>query len=117
MFMGGVVVADQVELTIGWNGLLDQAEKPEPFLMSMALLAQAKDFAVGGIQRGKQSGGAVSFVVMRQGGAAPTLQRQTGLGTIQGLNLALLVRAQHQRVLGRIQVQTRRCLPVSPRTR
>jgi hypothetical protein len=51
--MRGVVIADQVQLSVGGDGVVDQAEKLEPFLMAMPLLAQAKDFIVGGIQRGK----------------------------------------------------------------
>jgi len=105
MLMGGVVIANQVELPVRRDGLIDQTEKFEPFLVAMLLLAQAKDFAVGRIQRGKQSGGAVAFVIMRHGRAAPALQRQTRLGTVQSLDLALLVGAQHQRVFGRIEVQ------------
>jgi hypothetical protein len=42
-----------VELPIQ-DGLVDQTEKLEPFLVAMPFLAQAKDFAVGRIQRGKQ---------------------------------------------------------------
>src|SRR5208283_281035 len=64
VLMGGVVIADQVELSVGRDGLVDQAEKLEPFLMAMPLLAQPKDFTVGRIQRSKQSGCAVAFVVM-----------------------------------------------------
>ena len=112
--MGGVVIADQVKLPVGRDGLVDQAEKLEPFLVAMPLLAQAKDSAVGRIQRGKQSDGAVALVVVRHGGALSALQRRAGLGTIQSLNLAFFVGAQHQRMLRRVEVQTD--LPVSPRT-
>ena len=84
--------------------LVDQTGKLEPFLVSMSLLAHAKDVAIGRIQR-EQSGCAPSFVVMRHGGAASALQ-QAGLGTIQSLNFALFVNAQHQRVLRPVQVQT-----------
>ena len=104
--MGGIVIADQVQLPVGGDGLVDEAEKLEPLLVPMALLAQAKDLAVGRIQRGKQCGRAVAFVVVRHGGAASALQRQAGLSTVQSLNLALLVGAQHQGVLWRIEVQT-----------
>ena len=72
--------------------------------MAMLLLAKAKDLAVGGIQSGEQSGRAVAFAVVGHGGAASALQRQAGLGMIQGLNLALLVGAQHQSVLWRIEI-------------
>ena len=39
--MGGVVIADQVQLPVGGDGLVDEAEKLEPLLVPMALLAQA----------------------------------------------------------------------------
>ena len=93
-----------MKLPVGRNELVDQAEKLEPFLVAMPLLAQAKDFAVGRIQRGKQSGRTVSFVVMRRGGAASELQRQAGPGTIQSLNLALLVGTLNSALTGDHQV-------------
>jgi hypothetical protein len=86
--------------------LVEQAQKFEPFLVPVALLTEAIDFAVGRIQRGEQGSRAVAFVVVGHGGAASAFQRQAGLGPIQSLNLALLVHAQHQRMFGRIQVQT-----------
>jgi hypothetical protein len=45
VLVSGVVVADRVELPIQ-DGLVDQTEKLEPFLVAMPFLAQAKDFAV-----------------------------------------------------------------------
>ena len=42
VFMGGVVIADQVQLPVGGDGLVDQAEELEPFLMAMPLLARPK---------------------------------------------------------------------------
>jgi hypothetical protein len=45
--MGGVVIADQVQLPVGRDGLVDQAEKLEPLLVPMPLLAKAKDLAIG----------------------------------------------------------------------
>ena len=35
VLMGGVVIADQVQLPVGRNGLVDETEKPKPFLMAM----------------------------------------------------------------------------------
>src|ERR1017187_4585220 len=52
MPMSGVVIADQVQLPVGRNRLVDQTEKLEPFLMAMPPLKKAKDLAVGRIQRG-----------------------------------------------------------------
>jgi hypothetical protein len=105
MFMVGIVIADQVQLPVGGDGLVDEVEKLEPLLVAMPLLAPAKDLAVGGIQSGEQGGRAVVFVVVRHGGPASALQRQAGLSTVQSLNLVFLVGAQHQRVLWRIEVR------------
>jgi len=40
VLMGGVVIADQVQLPVGGDGLVDQAEKLEPFLVAIALLTR-----------------------------------------------------------------------------
>jgi len=97
--MGGVVIADQVKLPVGRDGLVDEAEKLEPLLVAMPLLAQAKDLAVGRIQRGKQGGSAVAFVVVRHVAPRPRFSGKPGWVRSKSLNLALLVGAQHQRVL------------------
>ena len=73
--------------------------------MAVALHAAADHRAVEHVERGEQGGGAVALVVVRQGAGFARLQRQPGLGAIEGLDLALLVDRQHQAVLGRIDVQ------------
>jgi len=57
-----------------------------------------------GVERGKQGRRTIPLVVMGHGSAAPLLDRQAGLGPVQGLNLALLVGAQNDSVLGWIQL-------------
>lgn len=42
VLMGGVVIADQVEVPIDRDGLVDQTEKLEPFLGAMPLLHKPK---------------------------------------------------------------------------
>src|ERR1035441_1529819 len=91
MFVGRVVIADQIYFLVCGYGLIDQAQELEPLLMAVLLLAQAVDLAIGGVERGEQGGCAVPFVVMRHGGAATLLHRQARLGAIQRLYLALLV--------------------------
>src|SRR5205823_14691616 len=104
MLMGGVVIADQVEVPIGRDGLVDEAKKLEPLLVPMPLLAQAKDFAISRIQRCEQRGRAVAFVVMRHGRAASRFQRQARLATVQSSDLTLPVGAQPQSVCGGTRV-------------
>ena len=52
-------------------------------MMTLQLLAQTINFAGSGVECGKQSGGAVAFVVVRHGPAVPFLHRQAGLGVVQ----------------------------------
>jgi hypothetical protein len=84
-----VVVADQIDLLVGRNSLIDHAQKPQPLLMTVFLLAQAKDLAAGDIQRSEQGGCAVALVVMGHRLAAAFLESQAGLRAIQRLDLAL----------------------------
>jgi hypothetical protein len=56
-------------------------------------------------ERGEQRGGPVALVVVRHSAPAPALEGQAGLGAVEGLDLALLVRAQDDGVFGRVQVQ------------
>jgi hypothetical protein len=73
--------------------------------MPVPLLAEAEDLAVKGVQSRKQCRRAVTFIVMRHRLAASFLQWQPGLGSVQGLDLALLIDAQNERMLRRIQIQ------------
>ena len=57
------------------------------------------------IQRGKQGGGAMPFIVMGHGGPAPLLEWESGLGAIQRLDLTLLIYAEDERMVGGIQIQ------------
>src|SRR5215472_13412371 len=87
------------------HGLVEQAQKLEPLLVAMPFLTKPVDLAVGRIEGGEKSSRAIAFVIVCHGLAAPTLERQSGLGTIQSLDLTFLVHAQHQSVFGRVQIQ------------
>ena len=47
----------------------------------------------------------MALVVVSHGAAAPFFHRQPRLSALQGLNLALLVHTQDNRLIGRIEVQ------------
>ena len=57
------------------------------------------------LQRGKQGSGAIPFVVVRAALHLARLQRQQRLRAVQRLNLALLIHAEHQGVIGRVHIQ------------
>ena len=87
----GVVIADQIDMLLLGDGLVDQAEKLQPLLVPVALLAEAEDLAVERVEGGKQGGRAIAFIVVRHRLPPPYLQGQSGLGSVQGLYLALLI--------------------------
>ena len=57
------------------------------------------------VERREQRRRAVALVVVRHRPRAARIDRQAFLRAVQGLNLALLVDAQHDRVLRRVEVQ------------
>ena len=105
MLVCGVVVGDQVQRLGLGRFAVDLFQEPQPLGVGVALLALAHDLAIQDVERGKQHGRAIALSVVRQGGGAPLLQRQTRLRAIQRLNLALLVAAQHQRMVRGRHVQ------------
>ena len=50
LFVGRVVIRDQVQVEMRGHGLVEQAQKLEPFLMTMPFLTKPVDFAVGGVE-------------------------------------------------------------------
>src|ERR1035438_7147947 len=73
--------------------------------MPMPLLAQTDHFSIQSIERCEQRGRAVALVIVGHGASPAALQRQTRLRAVESLNLALLVAAQHQSMLGWIEVK------------
>jgi hypothetical protein len=57
------------------------------------------------VKRCEQGGGAVPLVIMSHRAGASLLERQARLGTIESLDLALLVHREDDRPLGRIEIE------------
>ena len=81
------------------------AQEAQELLMAMTLIALSHDPPLQDLQGRKQRGRAVAFVVVRHRATAAFFHGQARLRAIQRLNLALLVHANHHRLLGRIQVK------------
>ena len=71
----------------------------------MLAIRLADDLSRGDVQRREQRGGPVALVVVCHRLTTPLLHRQTGLRAVQGLDLALLVKAEHRGVVRRVEVQ------------
>ena len=105
MFVGGIVVDDDMDRLFLRHSGLDDVQKPDELLMAMALHALADDLALKDIERCEQGRDAVALVIMSHGASAPLLHRQPGLATVKRLNLALLIDRHDDGVVGRIDVE------------
>ena len=98
MLVGRVVVGDQVQRLVFGRFTVNLLEELESLQMGMTLLAGADGGAIERTHGCKQCRGAIAHVVVRHRLCSPLFEGQSRLGTIQCLDLALLVAAQHQRV-------------------
>ena len=87
MLVRGVVIDDEMKDFISRRLLVEEFEKPQPFLMPMLRHAGAKYGAIQGVHGSEQRGRSKSGVVMRHGVAATSLNGQAGLSAVQRLNL------------------------------
>ena len=105
MFMGGVVIDDQVNIEFGRNAVVQPPQKREKLLMPVSRLAFGEHGAGGDVERGKQSSRPVANVVMGDSFDVAEPHGQNRLSSIERLNLALFVNTQHEGVIGRIKIQ------------
>jgi hypothetical protein len=74
-------------------------------MVAMPLHAPPQHRAVEHVERCEERGGAVAVVVVGRGRRPALLHRQPRLGALEGLDLALLVHGQDDRVRRRMQVE------------
>src|SRR5829696_3558695 len=91
LFVGGVVVEDDVDDLAGRDLCLDGVEEADELLVPVALHAVANDGAVEDVEGGEQRRRAVALVVMRHRAGAALLHVQAGLGAVERLDLRLLI--------------------------
>lgn len=101
-----VVIEKEMHLQLGGDCMLDGIEELAELDRPVAAVALADHCASLHIQGGEQGGGPVARVVVHPPLCLAGPHRQQRLGPIQGLNLALLVRAQHQGLVQRVEVQS-----------
>src|SRR5271156_4068605 len=91
MFVGGIVVEHRVDRLLGRDLAFDGVEEADEFEVAVALHAAADYRSVQHAERGEQGGGAMALVIVCHGLAAPGLDRQSGLGAVERLDLAFFV--------------------------
>ena len=105
MFVRPLVVDDEVQVQIEWRLDVDELEKPNKLLMPVARQAVADDLAVEHAEGREKGCGSVALVIVSLAGWDTGPQWQQRLRSIQSLNPAFLVDAEHQCFVGRVQVK------------
>ena len=94
-----------MDVEVVGNPGFERAQELEELPAAVARETLPDDLAGGDVQRREQRGGAVACVVM---GASLDLSGSHGeqrTGAIQRLDLALLVDAENERALGRVEIE------------
>ena len=95
MTVRAIVVQNEMQGEFFGKLCIQSTQELKKFLVTMAGITRADDTAFHDVESGKQSGRAVSFIIMRKRAAATRFERQSRLRAIQGLNLAFLIDAEH----------------------
>ena len=103
--VGLVVVADRVDVEVLCDGPIDLFQEADELLGAVTRQALADDLASLDIECRKQRRRAIAFVVVRHRLSTALLHRQAWLCAIERLNLAFLVDAEHNRLVGRVEVE------------
>ena len=105
VFVCGIVVADNVDLLFFGHASLNQAKELQPLLVTMLVHTCADHGSRGDLQSGKQRGGSVALVIVCHCPATTLFQRQSRLGSVQCLDLTLLVATEDHSVFGRGEIE------------
>ena len=100
VLVGRVVVDDQMQIEQFRGVAVDGAQKAQKLLMAMAAHAFADHLAGGDVERGEQGRRPMALVVVGHRAGAALLQRQSRLGAVERLDLALLVDRKHSALSG-----------------
>ena len=100
-----IVVQDHMDVELGRDTLVDKLEELQKLLVTVPSIAFPDHFAACHIKGSEEAGNAMAVVVVSPTLALARPHRQQRLGTLERLDLALFVNAEHQSVVWRVQVQ------------
>ena len=100
-----VVICDEVDFLVRRGLLIDDAQEAQPFLLSVLAHAGGDDLPVQGVEGGKQRGRAMPFVVVGHRLGSGLFSAAARVASDPELGSGSSRPRQHQRMLGRIQVQ------------
>ena len=105
MLVGRIVICHQVQFSLRIGRGVDVLQKLDPLLVSMPRHTRINHNAFRHVERCEQRGGAVAVVIVGPGAQTAGINGQALLHAIEGLNLRLLVDAQHNGMRWWVQIQ------------
>src|SRR5437763_7538486 len=105
VLVSAVIIENHVDDLAGRHLALDGVKEANELLVPVALHAAADHLSVEHVERREQGGGAIALVIVRHGASPALLQRQARLGSVERLDLALLVDRQHDGMGRRIDIE------------
>src|SRR5258708_20547336 len=115
MFVGRIVVEDDVDSLLHWNRFLDGVEEADELLMAMALHTPADHLTFEHLERRKERGGTVTLVIMGHGSGPALLYRQALVGKVHGLGSAPSIHLRNHPLGGSARRRPPRGSPPPPR--
>ena len=103
--VGRVVVHDDVHVEVDGHALVDVVEELSELDGPVAAVRLGDHGSGLEVERCKQRRGAMPPIVVRSPFGLAGLHRQQGRRAVEGLNLGLLVDAQHHGMVGRVDVE------------
>ena len=103
--VSGAVIEHDVDVEPGRDFAVDRVEKPLELDRSVASVQRAQHLAGAEVQGGVEARRAVALVVVRGALGDPGQHRQDRRRAVEGLDLGLLVDAEHDRALGRVEIE------------
>ena len=91
MLVGGIIVADDMNLLFRWGALVNVPEEIDPLLVTMTIHALADDLTACNVHGGKERSHAVALVVMGHRLTPALFEGKARLSPIKRLNLALFI--------------------------
>ena len=105
MLVGGIVVDDEMDVEPGRHIGFNVTQEGEELLVTMAGSALSDDRTVEHVEGGEQRGRAMTLVVVGDAFDIAEPHGKYGLGSFEGLDLALLIDAKHHGLVGRIEIK------------
>jgi hypothetical protein len=99
------IVDDEMDIELCRHGHINRHQEFPKRPRPVALMELTDDFTALGIQGREQRGGPMARVIVRATLDLPGPHRQHGLRPIERLDLGFFVGAQHQRFVGRVEIQ------------